>query len=121
MSRTVCLSCTFPPCSKRAAAQARRPSEPKRFTATEGKNVAHRFLTAGEGEQNRLAVLNDCIYGSSFSDGELRLSLLRGARYSGHPIPETIAEHRIVPTAMSPLSTRASMKYNFRPDRGERG
>lgn len=33
-----------------------------------------------------LTVINDGVYGSDFSDGELRLSLLRSAAYSGHPI-----------------------------------
>lgn len=76
------------------------------------ENVAHRFLTAGEGEQNRLAVLNDCIYGSGFSDGELRLSLLRGARYSGHPIPETMPN--IGPDRYVSIIDQGEHEYNFR-------
>ena len=76
------------------------------------ENVAHRFLTAGNGEKNRLAVLNDCIYASSFSSGELRLSLLRGARYSGHPIPETMPS--IGPDRYVSVIDQGEHEYNFR-------
>ena len=76
------------------------------------ENVAHRFLSAGNGEKGRLAVLNDCIYASSFSNGELRLSLLRGARYSGHPIPETMPS--IGPDRYVSVIDQGEHEYNFR-------
>lgn len=51
--------------------------------------VAHRFVSVGsEGEGQRLAVINDCIYGSSFKEGVIKLSLLRGAGYCVHPMPD---------------------------------
>jgi alpha-mannosidase len=46
-----------------------------------------------------LSCINDCIYGSDFSDGEVRLSLLRSAAYSADPVPSgpMVAQDRYVP------------------------
>jgi len=59
-------------------------------------------------EQQDLAVtcINDGIYGSDYSDGEIRLSLLRSAGYSGHPIEDR------------PIM--AQDRYSSRIDQGER-
>lgn len=50
--------------------------------------------------------INDCIYGSDFCNGELRISLLRSSGYSGHPI----LERTIMPQD----------RYSSRIDQGER-
>ena len=47
--------------------------------------VAQRWV-AVQAEQLALTCINNGIYGSDFNDGELRLSLLRGAGYCAHPI-----------------------------------
>jgi len=46
-----------------------------------------------------LTIINDCIYGSDFKSGELRLSLLRSAAYSADPVPSgpMVAQDRYVP------------------------
>lgn len=49
--------------------------------------IAHRFVSVGEGKE-RLAIINNCIYGSSFKEGVIKLSLLRGAGYCVHPMPD---------------------------------
>ena len=55
---------------------------------TDGREVvAQRFVSTGNDDM-RLAIINDCIYGSSFKDGTVMLSLLRGAGYCVHPMPE---------------------------------
>ena len=50
--------------------------------------VAHRFVSVCENAEERLAILNNCIYGSSFKDGTIKLSLVRGAGYCVHPMPD---------------------------------
>ncbi|MBP5466864.1 MAG: alpha-mannosidase [Clostridia bacterium] len=55
---------------------------------TDGREVvAQRFVSTGNYD-TRLAIINDCIYGSSFKDGTIMLSLLRGAGYCVHPMPD---------------------------------
>lgn len=49
--------------------------------------VSLRYVAAKSGEKY-LAVLNDGTYGHSFKDGAIRLSLIRGAGYCVHPIPD---------------------------------
>ncbi len=46
-----------------------------------------------------LTIINDCIYGSDFQGGELRLSLLRSAAYSADPVPSgpMVAQDRYIP------------------------
>lgn len=47
--------------------------------------VAQRFVAMRD-EDTCFAVLNDCQYGSSYQDGAVYLSLVRGATYCAHPI-----------------------------------
>ena len=53
-----------------------------------GNEAVAQKWTAVVSKKNNCAVtcINDGIYGSDFSKGELRLSLLRSPAYSGHPI-----------------------------------
>lgn len=46
-------------------------------------------ISSHDGE-NALTVINNCIHGFDFADGELRLSLLRSAAYAGHPVADGI-------------------------------
>lgn len=49
--------------------------------------VAQKWVCAASRADNKaLSCINDGIYGSDLRDGQLRLSLLRSAAYSGHPI-----------------------------------
>ncbi len=47
--------------------------------------VSLRYVAIKSGEDN-LAIFNDGVYGHSFKDGKVRLSLIRGAGYCVHPI-----------------------------------
>lgn len=49
--------------------------------------VAQRYVAAGSGEE-LLAVFNRGVYGCSYEDGRLWLSLLRGCTYCAHPIED---------------------------------
>ena len=49
--------------------------------------VAQRFVAMQDGE-DCFAVLNNCQYGSSCQDGDVYLSLVRGATYCAHPISD---------------------------------
>ena len=54
---------------------------------TDGReNVSQRFIAVKSGDKY-LAVMNNCLYGSSFENGKLYLSLVRGTTYCAHPIP----------------------------------
>jgi alpha-mannosidase len=62
--------------------------------------VAQKWVSAVSAEDGAaLTVINDCIYGSDFLGGELRLSLLRSAAYSADPVPSgpMVAQDRYVP------------------------
>lgn len=62
--------------------------------------VAQKWVAAVSDEDDAaLTVINDCIYGSDFLNGELRLSLLRSAAYSADPVPTgpMVAQDRYVP------------------------
>ncbi len=62
--------------------------------------VAQKWVAAVSDEDNAaLTIINDCIYGSDFLSGEVRLSLLRSAAYSADPVPEgpMVAQDRYVP------------------------
>lgn len=51
------------------------------------ETVAQKWTAAVSNTENRaVTCINDCIYGSDSKDGEIRLSLLRGAAYCAHPI-----------------------------------
>jgi alpha-mannosidase len=57
--------------------------------------VAQKWVAVvGRKQKQALTVINDCVYGSDFADGELRLSLLRSPAYSAHPI----ADRQVLPT-----------------------
>ncbi len=59
------------------------------FPATGREVVAQKWTAlVSEKEDCALTIINEGVYGSDFCDGELRLSLLRSAAYSGHPIHE---------------------------------
>ena len=60
--------------------------------------VSHKWCAAVSAE-TALYVINDGTYGSSFENGEIRLSLVRSAGYCTHPIParELIPEARFLP------------------------
>jgi alpha-mannosidase len=47
--------------------------------------VAQKWV-AVNGDGGTLSLVNDSVYGSDFQDGVLRMTLLRSAAYSGHPI-----------------------------------
>ena len=49
--------------------------------------VSQRFVSI-ENDKESFTILNNCIYGSSYSDNCIYLSLLRGAGYCAHPIGE---------------------------------
>jgi alpha-mannosidase len=62
--------------------------------------VAQKWVAAVSAKDDAvLTVINDCIYGSDFLGGELRLSLLRSAAYSADPVPSgpMVAQDRYVP------------------------
>ena len=62
--------------------------------------VAQKWVAAvSDKDEATLTIVNDCIYGSDFSDGEVRLSLLRSAAYSADPVPAgpMVAQDRYVP------------------------
>ena len=57
---------------------------------TTGREVVAQKWTAAvdRATDAALTCINDGVYGSDFLEGELRLSLLRSAAYSGHPIAD---------------------------------
>ncbi|MCD9023741.1 glycoside hydrolase family 38 C-terminal domain-containing protein [Cohnella silvisoli] len=59
-----------------------------------------------ESKDLALTCINDGVYGSDYADGEVRISLLRSAGYSGHPIEDR------------PIM--AQDRYSSRIDQGER-
>ncbi len=61
------------------------------------ENVSHRFLAIDKGGEC-IAVFNNCTYGSMFSNNTLYISLLRGAAYCTHPIPDRqlVPENRYI-------------------------
>lgn len=67
--------------------------------------VAQKWVAVLDGDK-ALTCINDCIYGSDFSENGLRLTLLRSPAYSGHPI----GDRTIVPQD----------RYLPRIDQGER-
>lgn len=65
---------------------------------TDGReNVSHRYVCL-QRPGCSLGVLNNCLYGSSFRDGSLYLSLVRGVSYCAHPVEDRpiIPEDRFV-------------------------
>jgi len=58
------------------------------------ENVSHRFIRIDGESERSFGVINDCTYGSSYMDGNLYISLVRGVTYCAHPI----LERQIIPT-----------------------
>lgn len=61
------------------------------------ENVSQRFVAINDG-QDCLAIINDCLYASKYENGKIYLSLLRGAAYCTHPIPNRnlVPENRFI-------------------------
>lgn len=61
------------------------------------ENVSQRFVAVKNGQQC-LAIINDCLYASKYENGKIYLSLIRGAAYCTHPIPdrELVPENRFI-------------------------
>ncbi|MEI6502807.1 MAG: glycoside hydrolase family 38 C-terminal domain-containing protein, partial [Armatimonadota bacterium] len=55
---------------------------------TNGDEAVAQKWVAVTGDKLALTCINDGIYGSDCNDGALRLTLLRGSAYAGHPIGE---------------------------------
>ncbi|BBH19161.1 alpha-mannosidase [Paenibacillus baekrokdamisoli] len=69
--------------------------------------VSQKWLAVIDEKQDlALTCINDGVYGSDYLDGEMRISLLRSAGYSGHPIEDR------------PIM--AQDRYSSRIDQGER-
>lgn len=65
---------------------------------TDGReNVSHRFIAVDDNDEC-FAVFNNCTYGSMFENSTLYISLLRGAAYCTHPIPDRqlVPENRYI-------------------------
>lgn len=61
---------------------------------TDGReNVFHRYVSVKCGDKS-FSVLNNCIYGGSYSNGNLYLNLVRGTTYCAHPIED----RELIPT-----------------------
>jgi alpha-mannosidase len=78
--------------------------------------VAHKWVAAVSKRSRRaITVINDGTYGSSFSDGEIRLTLLRSPAYSGHPI----GDREIVPQdRATPRIDQGERVFRFRMNAG---
>ncbi len=63
-----------------------------------------------EKQEKMFTIVNDCIYGSDYLDGEIRLSLLRSSAYSALPIDDRalVAQDRF-----SPRIDQGERKYTF--------
>lgn len=61
------------------------------------ENISHRFLAIEDGDKC-LVVFNNCTYGSMFENNTLYISLLRGAAYCTHPVPDRqlVPENRYI-------------------------
>lgn len=79
--------------------------------------VAQKWTGALSEKTNRaVTVINDGIYGSDFSKGEIRLSLLRSAGYSAHPI----GDRQILPQdRFMPRIDQGERQYRFWLNAGE--
>ncbi len=72
--------------------------------------VSQRFVAMKNGNGG-LAVLNNCQYGSSFENGTLYLSLIRGAGYCAHPIPD---RPLLQPDRFTKRIDQGWLQYSFR-------
>lgn len=68
---------------------------------TDGKEAVSQKWVCAVDAQNRyaLACLNDGTYGSDIRDGQMRLTLLRGPAYAGHPVADNpvLSPDRFIP------------------------
>lgn len=62
------------------------------------ENVSQKYITVSNNE-NALLAVNSGIYGSSFDDGDLKITLLRSPSYCAHPIDNrvTMPQDRVLP------------------------
>ena len=71
------------------------------FKRTEDELVAQKWVgVESKDGAHGLTAINDGTYGFDFADGELRLSLVRSAAYSGHPVegePNIVPQDRFEP------------------------
>lgn len=69
----------------------------EKLPCTGRENVSQKFLMLEDAKEDKaLAVINKGIYGSSVQDGVLKISLVRSASYTAHPLPgrETMPQER---------------------------
>jgi alpha-mannosidase len=85
--------------------------------ATDGSEcVAHKWVAAvSDDGKAAVSVINDCIYGSSFEDGKIRLTLLRSPAYSGHPFGD---KPIIEDDRYTPRMDMGERNFSFRIDFG---
>ncbi len=83
---------------------------------TDGTECVSQKWTAVLGGGRGLALLNDGVYGSSCTNGEIRVSLLRSPAYTGHPIEdrEILPQDRFTPRA-----DQGERLYVFRMEGGD--
>lgn len=75
------------------------------------ENVSQKFIIMHNGE-DAFSVVNDGIYGSSVEDGTLKLSLLRSASYTAHPLGP---DRPVMPRdRFMPYIDQGERLYNFR-------
>jgi alpha-mannosidase len=79
--------------------------------------VAQKWVAVQSTErQQALTCINDGIYGSDYREGEIRLSLLRGAGYCAHPINDRPI---LVQDRFLPRMDQGERCYSFRLNAGE--
>ncbi len=66
---------------------------------TDGRECVAQQWVASVGGGKMLTLINNGTYGSDFCDGEMRISLLRSAAYTGHPIfdRKIVPQNRFMP------------------------
>ena len=81
----------------------------------DGREVVAQQWTAAAGNGRMLSMINGGTYGSDFADGEIRLSLIRGAAYTAHPIGDRV----ILPqNRFSPRMDQGERLYSFEMNAG---
>ena len=82
----------------------------------DGSECVSQKWAAALGGEKGLTLLNDGVYGSSFTDGEIRVSLLRSPAYTGHPIED----REILPQdRFTPRVDQGERLYVFRMEGGD--
>ncbi|MDD4773524.1 MAG: glycoside hydrolase family 38 C-terminal domain-containing protein [Eubacteriales bacterium] len=75
------------------------------------ENVSQKFIVM-HGESDAFAIFNDGVYGSSVRDGVLKVSLLRSAGYTAHPLGP---DRPVMPRdRFMPYIDQGERLYNFR-------